>query len=105
MRSDRNCSWRTCSRVYRHTDQMHLLTRPHPIALVSLGDPRRMRAEQYLLATPEKIVEIAWRAVDMPVRDEMLFSSPTVMECDSNTFQTRTTSLKPVLPGFASGTP
>ena len=28
--------------VAMHSDKMHLLTRPHPIALVSLGDPRRM---------------------------------------------------------------
>ena len=28
--------------VAMHSDKMHLLTKPHPIALVSLGDPRRM---------------------------------------------------------------
>lgn len=28
--------------VAMHSDKLHLLTRPYPIALVSLGDPRRM---------------------------------------------------------------
>ena len=28
--------------VAMHSDKLHLLTDPHPIALVSLGDPRRM---------------------------------------------------------------
>ena len=28
--------------VAMHNDKLHMLTRPHPIALVSLGDPRRM---------------------------------------------------------------
>ena len=60
---------------------------------------------QNLPATPEQILEIAWRVVDLQVGEGMLFSSPTVMECDSKIFQTRTTSLKPVLSGFASGTP
>ena len=60
---------------------------------------------QYLPATLEQILEIAWRAVDLQVRDEMLFSLPTAMECDSNSLQTRTTLMKPVLSGFAFGTP
>ena len=28
--------------VAMHSDKLHMLTKPHPIALVSLGDPRRM---------------------------------------------------------------